>query len=904
MFMRKATLTGLLGALAVLPALALPLRAEEARKPQSYAVLVGVGKYDDASIQARPHAEDDAKALYDLFTNKDHLGVPGDHVKLLLSGARDEKRHSQEATKDNILKAAKWVATEAKRDDLVLFAFVGQGAALGEHADRIAYFAADSSVKEPAKTAVLATALGEDLDKLQSHQVCLFVDVFFKGYKPAKGGTPADPNVRGSSFFREFLGKDKDDDEEDSPAPGRALFLASGSGRFLSPDGDKNGTFTQALLDGLKGKADKEGYEPDGVVTVDELGKYLRTTLPGLVRERVANEKDRPTFAFITGEDAHFVLTHNPAVEAAVNKRIDKFAAVAKDNNKLTPEIVREGKALLNRMPRLESQRNLRKEYQALADGKETVDKFLENRAKLLDGTKLSRKAARDFARTVLDAIDIVKKNYVKDVSKGQLVDWAVRGLYRSLDEKVPEAIAKRLGEAKDMKTAELLALLADAREHLGKREDLDKHKDIDDALLRMLRHLDPYTTFYTPDELRHAETDVSGEFIGVGIQVRKDADTDQLQVITPIFGSPAFKAGVQAGDVITAITRLVDDTGKPLDKPQVVPTKGMTVNDAVSTIFGPPGSKVKLTVARKGADKPLDFEMERQAVTTESVFGTRRKADGTWDFWVDPAQKIAYVRLFQFQRNSTHDMVETMKALKREGVKGLVFDLRFNPGGYLDVGRDITDLFIDDGVIVSIKPREGKSTPVVMRGTKDGSYRYEVPGRDDVEERKLPSYTEVPMVVLVNGLSASASEIVSAALQDHGRAYIMGERSYGKGSVQQIFNLERDPKNPRKVMSKVKVTNASFWRPSGKNLNKLSTKGRPEDEWGVTPDKVIPLESSERFELSEHLRGAEIIRPENALSTEPPGAGFKDRQLDAAVEYLREQVKIGKKVAQSKKSG
>jgi C-terminal peptidase prc len=903
--MSKAPLTGLLGGLAVLLALALPLRAaEEVRQPHAYAVLIGVGKYSDASIQGRPHAEDDVQALYDLFTNKDYLGVPKDHVKLLLGGAKDEKRNSQEATRENILKAAKWVATQAKRDDLVLFAFIGQGAALGEHADRIAYFATDSSVKDPVKTAVLASALGEDLDKLQSHKVCLFVDVYFKGYKPDKG-TPADPNVRGTSFYKEFLGKDSGDPEEDNPAPGRVLFLASGSGRFLSPDADKHGTFTRALLDGLKGNADKEGYEPDGVVTVDELGDYLKNALPALVKEHVANEKERPTFAVIAGEDAHFVLTHDAAKEAEVNKRIDKFAGLAKDNNKLTPEIVQEGKTLLNRMPRLESQRNLRKEYQALADGKETVDKFLENRAKLLDGTKLPGTAARDFARTVLDAIDIVKKNYVKDVSKGQLVEWAVRGLYRSLDEKVPDEIVKRLGEVRDMKdpkASDLLGVLADARKHLGKREDLDQHKDIDDALLRMLRHLDPYTTFYTPDELRHAQADVSGEFIGVGIQVRKDGESDQLQVITPIYGSPAFKAGVQAGDVVTTITRLVDDNGKALDKPEVMPTKGMTVNDAVKAIFGPPGSKVKLTVARKGAEKPIDFEMERQAVTTESVFGVRRKSDGKWDFWVDPAEKIAYVRLFQFQRNSTHDMVETMKALKRDGIKGLVFDLRFNPGGYLDVGRDVTDLFIDDGVIVEIRPRKGAT--VVMRGSKDGTYHYEVPGKDDFEERKLPSYTEIPMVVLVNGLSASASEIVSAALQDHDRAYIMGERSYGKGSVQQIFNLEKDPKNPRKVMSQVKVTNATYWRPSGKNINKLSTKGRPEDEWGVIPDKVVPLESAERFELSEHLRSAEIIRPEAHLSTEPPTDTFKDKQLDAAVEYLRGQVKIGKKVAQTKKDG
>ena len=186
--MTKATLTGLLGGLTVLLTLALPLRAaEEAKAPKAYAVLIGVGKYSDGAINGRPYAEADVKALYDLLTDSQYLGIPKDHVKMLLGGAADKERNSQEATRDNILAAAKWVAKEAGRDDLVILTYIGQGAALGERGDRIAYFATDSSVKEPLKTAIPATALGEELDKLQSHQVCMFVDVFFKGYKPANG---------------------------------------------------------------------------------------------------------------------------------------------------------------------------------------------------------------------------------------------------------------------------------------------------------------------------------------------------------------------------------------------------------------------------------------------------------------------------------------------------------------------------------------------------------------------------------------------------------------------------------------------------------------------------------------------------------------------------------------------
>ena len=208
-----------------------------ARAPSAYAVLIGVGKYSDAAIQSRPHAEDDVKALYDVFTDPKYLGIPKDHVKLLLGGATDKERNSQEATKDNILKAAHWVAGEAKPDDLVILTYIGQGAALGEHGDRITYFATDSAVKDPTKTTVLATTLGDELDKLKSHKVCMFVDVFFKGYKLPDGKSPPDPNVASGNFYKEFLGKDNA--EEESPAPGRVLFLAQrqrrGSCRRMRP---------------------------------------------------------------------------------------------------------------------------------------------------------------------------------------------------------------------------------------------------------------------------------------------------------------------------------------------------------------------------------------------------------------------------------------------------------------------------------------------------------------------------------------------------------------------------------------------------------------------------------------------------------------------------------------------
>src|SRR5260370_23147093 len=191
-----------------------------------------------------------------------------------------------------------------------------------------------------------------------------------------------------------------------------------------------------------------------------------------------------------------------------------------------------------------------------------------------------------------------MRTSYVKPENEGELIGWAIRGLYRRIDEKLPDEIKPMLEKAKTLDPEDLKTLLADARQHLGKREDLDNHKDVDFALQRMLFHLDPYTTYIDPETLAKFKSDM-GEFIGVGIQIRKDTNTDMLQVISPIYGSPAYKAGIQEGDIITTVTRYVDDKGKALTDPEVISTKGLPINDVVKKILGFHGTKAKLTIHR-----------------------------------------------------------------------------------------------------------------------------------------------------------------------------------------------------------------------------------------------------------------------------------------------------------------
>ena len=402
--MAKAKLTVALASGLLLLAAACRLSASEPAS-QPYVVLVGISKYADPQILPRQHAEADAKALYDLFTNKDYLGVDAQHVRLLL-GSSDSKRSSEPATHQNIIDALQWAAKNARRNDLVVFAFFGEGAPLGE---RSCYFASDSTFKDRSKNAVAAADVEHALENLKSHRFCAFLDVNFKGFNPGKEQSP-DTDL--AKYYREFLGGDKD---EEHPLPaGRVIFLAN-IGLKPSLDLAEHGVFAQALLDGLKGAADKEGYGPDGYVTVDEMVQYMSKEMPELVRKygKTREEKEQRDYVF-GGRTSHYELTRNPAVAPMIAERLRKFEKLAEDQ-RLPSAIAEEGRTLLRRMPKLEAQRSLRKEYEKLVDGSKSYDAFTAERAKILDETKLKRTTAQAFAAKVIQASELIQKEYVKE---------------------------------------------------------------------------------------------------------------------------------------------------------------------------------------------------------------------------------------------------------------------------------------------------------------------------------------------------------------------------------------------------------------------------------------------------------------------------------------------------------
>lgn len=232
--MTKALFT-LLAVGVITAATALPSRAEESQPSRPYVVLVGIEKYADGTILPRPKAEADVKAMYDLLVDKKYLGVPRDHIRLLL-GSEDKERGSQPATRENILKSLHWLATEAKPDDLVIFAYIGEGAPLTDKGDRLCYFAADSTVKERDKNAIATADIAQELDKLKSNRFCAMIDVDFRGYK---GGKEAFPELQlEESPYKEFLGSEGKDDGAPprdawsfwppAAAPGRSTLRSTG----------------------------------------------------------------------------------------------------------------------------------------------------------------------------------------------------------------------------------------------------------------------------------------------------------------------------------------------------------------------------------------------------------------------------------------------------------------------------------------------------------------------------------------------------------------------------------------------------------------------------------------------------------------------------------------------------
>ena len=384
---------------------------------------------------------------------------------------------------------------------------------------------------------------------------------------------------------------------------------------------------------------------------------------------------------------------------------------------------------------------------------------------------------------------------------------------------------------------------------------------------------LDPFTSMIWPSDQEDFTTATKGEFSGVGIQIERDAD-GSLKVVSPLEDTPAYKAGIKAGDVITHVD------GKMV--------KGISLNQAVKKIKGPTGTPVSLTV-RSLDGTVKDYPLRRDTIKVGSIKGWLHKPGGGWDYMVDPAQKIAFVRLTNFTSTSSQDLDKAMAQMHQDGAKGMILDLRSNPGGLLTSATDIVDKFIKEGVIVSTHPdRDTPNQSAVIKAKGDGAE------------------AGLPLVVLVNQLSASASEIVSGALKDHHRALIVGDRTFGKGSVQMLFSLSNHA-------AYLKLTTSHYYLPNGRCIHREENS----TEWGVDPDLTVEMTPEQMRAVMDARQEMDVLRdartpgPGNPLPlqtqpepkvAQPPATGpttasvkkdllAADPQLSAALLLLRLQL-------------
>jgi carboxyl-terminal processing protease len=398
--------------------------------------------------------------------------------------------------------------------------------------------------------------------------------------------------------------------------------------------------------------------------------------------------------------------------------------------------------------------------------------------------------------------------------------------------------------------------------EALGKIHDwgLEKTDEQDlfnAAIYAMAKHHDKYSTFVSRKLKDPYEQQLDQQFAGIGTKVEPDPDGKGIRIANPVMGPlhPAYDAGIRTGDVIVAVE------GQSIE--------GLPLADfrkTVESIKGPPGTVVELTVQREGSDEVEIVKVKRSQIRVDSLAGDIRGPDRKWNYLLAADPRVAYLRLTQFGAQTVTEMQKTLTELQeKDQLKALILDLRDNPGGYLDASWQVSDLFISDGVVVET--------------------RY----RDDTVKRKYEAsasntFSNFPMVVLVNGESASASEIVAACLQDHGRAVVCGVRTYGKGSVQDMIPME----GHRSIL---KLTTASFWRPSNKNIHRKQD-ATEDDEWGVLPSDGFKVEIDADAEKERHkLRDAREAFREQRDDIIDGCIPDVDLQLKKAVEYLQAEL-------------
>ncbi len=412
-------------------------------------------------------------------------------------------------------------------------------------------------------------------------------------------------------------------------------------------------------------------------------------------------------------------------------------------------------------------------------------------------------------------------------------------------------------------------------------------------AINGMLEALeDPYTQFVPPVDRADFHKELTGEFVGIGAEVVIEGG--YLTIVSPLEDSPAYNAGVRPGD------KVVEIDGES--------TLNLSIDECIDRLTGEPGTPVNILIARDGlAGERIPMTIIRQRIHPRAVRGVHRRIPtspsasteptgaAAWEYTLDPERRIGYIRLSQFTPTAAEELAEALDLLgarKKGALGGLILDLRGNPGGVLDAALEIADMFLDGGVIASVKGREG-ARPI--SGIRDQVYSAHSAGT-------LPDF---PLIVLVNGASASASEIVAGALADHDRAVVLGTRTFGKGLVQAVQTL-RSPVWGGALGAQLKFTSQRYYLPSGRMIHRTDDS----DAWGVdpTPGFYVPMTGEEQLARMLQRRDRDVLdvpvlAPGAALPAAEPArwsdpdwieTELKDKQLAAAVRAMHSRLDTG----------
>ncbi len=367
-------------------------------------------------------------------------------------------------------------------------------------------------------------------------------------------------------------------------------------------------------------------------------------------------------------------------------------------------------------------------------------------------------------------------------------------------------------------------------------------------SAMKGLLKLDPYSEFIPPTEYTEFQATIGQQFGGVGILIEGPPTSRELTVVAPLLNTPAYEAGIQPGD------RIVRINGEA--------TKDLTSDEARERMRGPVGTSVDITIERDRQKNPIELTLTRADIHVDSVVGDHIMPDSKWSYFLQEEPEIAYIRVSLFGERTADEFRQALKQVKPQA-KALIIDLRFNPGGILSAAVEMCDMLLSEGRIVSTKGR---------KSTFDHT---------ETADKQVELAEDIPIIVLQNDQSASASEVMSACLQDHQRALVAGERSFGKGTVQQVFEIDH-------ASTAIKFTIARYFRPSGANIHR-TPEMKPDEVWGVSPEKELQLKTSENERLYLIRRWQQQGDPRRTSGPQPPSPPFSgDPQLRKAVEYLK----------------